>query len=124
MTDHFTLEEKTCPCGCGLNLVDLNRDFLIALNTSRDLYGAAMNATSMTRCPKHNAEIGGQPNSVHLQGRAADISCIDGRERKKMLFAFISAGFKRFELSPVHIHADMGVGNPDVVLLKIGNQIG
>ncbi len=123
MIDHFTLEEKTCPCGCELNLVDLNQDFLQKLNSARELYGKPMNATSMTRCPAHNKAVGGQPNSAHLDGRAADISCNNMRVRKDMVFAFIMAGFTRIELSPTHIHVDMKVGANDMLSLKIGGKI-
>ena len=30
------------------------------------------------RCPQHNAEVGGVPNSQHVYGRAADVLCPDG----------------------------------------------
>lgn len=116
--DHFTEEEKTCNCGCGLNLVDRNPEFLRALNTARDLYGAPMNATSMTRCEKHNREIGGAPHSAHLDGRAADIRCSNNEDRINMVKCLIAAGFRRIELSPVHIHVDMKQGARDMLMLK------
>lgn len=117
MSDHFTVEEKACPC-CGLNFVDRNQDFLQALNTARELYGKPMVATSMTRCTKHNVEIGGTSGSAHLEGRAADISCHNMTERMGMIQAFISAGFHRIEVSPVHFHVDMGRGKPDAFMIK------
>ena len=122
MTSHFFIEEKECPC-CGLNLVDMNPDFLSALNSAREMYGASMNATSMTRCLAHNKSIGGAEHSAHLDGRAADISCRDMATRKKMVFAFIMAGFTRIELSPVHIHVDMKAGANDMIALYIEGKI-
>lgn len=117
MSDHFSLAEKSCPC-CGLNLVDENQDFLKALNSARELYGREMNATSMTRCEKHNKEVGGSPKSAHLDGRAADIACISMKDRMDMVRAFIVAGFHRIEISPVHIHVDMKIGARDALMLK------
>jgi uncharacterized protein YcbK (DUF882 family) len=115
--DFFTEEEKRCPC-CGLNLVDRNNDFLRALNSARDLYGRPMEATSMTRCPEHNAAVGGARGSAHMDGRAADIRCSDPEDRVNMVKCFLAAGFRRIEISGVHIHVDMKKGARDVLLLK------
>ncbi len=122
MSEHFTIEEKSCPC-CGLNLVDQNPDFLRALNSARDLYGSPMNAISMTRCSKHNAEIGGAPNSAHLAGRAADIACDNMEVRMDMTRAFIACGFHRIEYSPIHIHVDMKRGAKDALMLRMEKGI-
>ncbi|MDD5353036.1 MAG: D-Ala-D-Ala carboxypeptidase family metallohydrolase [Candidatus Omnitrophica bacterium] len=118
MIDHFTIEEKTCHCGCGLNKVDENPDFLRALNTARELYGKPMDAESMTRCVKHNKKVGGAPYSAHLDGRAIDIRCADKFERIKMQMALLTAGFRRFEIKPTNLHADMKVGAPDMLAIK------
>lgn len=117
--DYFSLGEKSCPC-CGLNMVDENPDFLRALNSARSIYGSEMNATSMTRCPKHNRRVGGVGGSAHVDGRAADIACSDPAERLKMVMAFLAAGFRRIEISPVHVHVDMKQGENvrNVLLLK------
>ena len=123
MTDFFTDEEKTCHCGCGLNLVDQNPDFLKALNSARELYGLPMDATCMTRCPAHNAEIGGAAQSAHMDGRAAAIAVHDPGERMHMIRCFIAAGFHRIEVSAVHIHVDAKRGARDVFLLKTGEGI-
>ncbi len=118
--DFFTVEEKTCPCGCGTNLVDRNQDFLQALNSAREIYGKSMTANSMTRCERYNKVIGGAKKSGHLEGRAVDIACHDPRERLSMVMALLAAGFRRIEVSPVHIHVDMkkSAPNPDCLLLK------
>jgi uncharacterized protein YcbK (DUF882 family) len=121
--NHFASEEQTCGCGCGLNLIERNPDFLRALNSARELYGDEMNATSMTRCPEHNAAVGGAPHSAHLDGRAADISCTGLKNRMDMIRAFIACGFHRIEVSPVHIHVDMKKGAHDAFMLKIGETI-
>lgn len=115
--DYFTQSEKTCQCGCGLNLIDKadNMDFLRALNTARALYGKEMNAISMTRCPAHNQEIRGAKHSAHMDGRAADINCHGTEERAKMVHALEQTGFRRFELKRTNIHCDMKKGAPDML---------
>jgi hypothetical protein len=120
MADWFTAEEKTCHCGCGSNLVDQNLDFLQALNSAREIYGKPMHATSMTRCARYHRAIGGAPKSGHLEGRAADIACRDPRERLPMVMALLAAGFRRIEISAVHVHADKkrSEPNPECLLLK------
>jgi len=117
--DYFTQEEKTCHCGCGLNRVDDNPDFLFKLNRARELYGRPMEAESMTRCPAHNAAVGGTPGSAHEDGRAADIKCIGTRDRARMVKALMDAGFTRIELKERDVHADMKVGAPDMLAIKI-----
>lgn len=112
--DYFTDEEKSCP-DCGLNLVDRNPDFLQALNTARELYGKPMNAESMTRCEKHNREIGGAPHSAHMDGRAADIECHGTRDRALLVFALFAAGFRRLELKRGNVHCDMKRDAPDML---------
>lgn len=123
--DYFTQEEKTCRCGCGLNLVDKveNTDFKLALNSARELYGKPIIATCMTRCEKHNREVGGVDGSAHKDGRAIDIACNDYHEREKLVESLMKAGFRRFELSPVHVHADMKRGASPVILIKTDHGI-
>jgi len=121
--DHFRNSEKECKCGCGLNLIERNPDFLRALNSARDLYGSEMNATSMTRCVKHNTEIGGASHSAHLDGRAADIACTSMKDRMNMIRAFIACGFHRIEVSPVHVHVDMKYGATDAFMIRTESGI-
>lgn len=119
MANYFSVEEQSCHCGCGLNEVADNPDFLSALNTARTIYGKPMRVTCMTRCPAHNAAVGGAPDSTHMQGRAVDIACTDPGDRADLHDALWKAGFRRFELSGIHVHADMRVGARPVLLLKL-----
>lgn len=43
----------------------------------RDFYGKPMNVNSWYRTHKFNLSIGGDPKSIHLDGRAADIAVTD-----------------------------------------------
>lgn len=47
------------------------------LQVIRDLIGKPIRITSGYRTPEHNKKVGGEPNSYHLKGMAADI-VIDG----------------------------------------------
>lgn len=89
---YFTLEEMIpclryknyCPsCKEGLpgistevleNIQALVSDVLVPL---RERYGNFIYVNSGYRCPKHNREVGGVPNSQHTRGEAADIRCDD-----------------------------------------------
>ncbi len=123
MNEYFLRSERECHCGCGLDLTERNPDFMRALNSARELYGESMKATSMTRCPAHNAAIGGSKRSAHLDGRAADIACTNTKDRMDMIRCFVSTGFHRIEVSPIHIHIDMKVGATDAFMLKTAGGI-
>ncbi len=58
------------------------------LQPIRDLYGKAIFVSSGYRCERVNAAVGGQPNSQHLKGEAADLDC-GSREANKALFELI-----------------------------------
>lgn len=47
------------------------------LQVIRDLLGRPIRITSGYRTPEHNKAVGGEPNSYHLKGMAADI-VVDG----------------------------------------------
>lgn len=68
---HFKKSEFTCKCGCGLNNIQL--DVVKIADEVREHFGNPAIVTSGTRCPKHNAEVGGVANSRHLAGKAIDM---------------------------------------------------
>jgi len=70
ITKNFDRSEFECQCGeCGLDTVDY--ELLFMLQHLRDKFGP-LRITSGHRCEDHNNAEGGNPNSYHLQGRAAD----------------------------------------------------
>lgn len=70
-TSHFSEAELACPC-CGLNLV--TPEMLEQAETIRALNGSKpMIVSSATRCARHNKEVGGVSNSLHLYGCAMDV---------------------------------------------------
>ena len=60
-----------------LDIVEL----VMALEEIRRVANTAIIVQSGYRCEKHNAEVGGERNSQHMTGRAADISSRIGVDR-------------------------------------------
>lgn len=79
ITPHFTLEEFACRCGCQGHLkpeirASIERTAQMLEAVRSDAGGHAVHLNCGYRCPKHNAEVGGEPHSQHLVGKAADIT--------------------------------------------------
>lgn len=55
----------------------MNPLFVRRLDILREIYGSPIYVSCAYRCPSHNAELGGVPNSQHVQGCAADLY-VDG----------------------------------------------
>jgi uncharacterized protein YcbK (DUF882 family) len=70
ISKHYNLKEFECPC---CNTVKIATDLVEALENLSDLLREKLQITSGYRCPKHNKEVGGVPNSFHTQGLAVDI---------------------------------------------------
>ena len=68
---HFDSSEFTCHC-CGNGTVDPK--LIALLERLRAKAGVPVHVNCGYRCPKHNAEVGGVPNSQHVEGTAADIT--------------------------------------------------
>ena len=75
---YFSDEELACKC-CG-QLPDggMEQRLLAVLDAIREEIGAPLTLSCAYRCPAHNAEVGGVPNSQHVQGCAADVLLPDG----------------------------------------------
>lgn len=60
------------------------------LDPAREFIGSSLGVHSVYRCPKYNSLIGGDPNSQHMIGQAADIDTdIYGHGNNKDLFYHI-----------------------------------
>lgn len=86
--EFFKLQEFACKC-CG-QLPPSLRENLEALVTevldpARRAFGGPVLVSSGYRCPAHNAEVGGVPNSMHQRCEAADIYCSDNARLAKIL---------------------------------------
>ena len=70
LSKNFSISEFTCPC-CGKAVIKM--ELVRGLQELRDLADRPIRITSGYRCEKHNAAVGGEKNSLHLEGKAADI---------------------------------------------------
>ena len=77
---YFKMSEFECRCGCEMDSTDSpqvreNIEALVeaVLDPVRERFGKPIFVNSGYRCPRHNAAVGGVPNSQHMRGEAADI---------------------------------------------------
>lgn len=70
---HFDMSEFACKCCGRLPEGGMNPALLDGLDELREHLGRPIYVSSGYRCPEHNAEVGGVPNSQHVLGNAADI---------------------------------------------------
>ena len=68
---HFDSSEFVCHC-CGRGTVAPR--LIELLERLRAKAGVPIHVNCGYRCPKHNAEVGGVPNSQHVEGTAADVT--------------------------------------------------
>ena len=71
---YFSEAELSCHC-CGTFPSENGVDdrLLSVLDSMREAINRPMNISCAYRCPTHNAEVGGVPNSQHVAGTAADV---------------------------------------------------
>ena len=141
LSENFRAGEFRCKCGrCKTALVD---DVLVAqLQAIRNHFGKSVNITSGYRCSSHNKAVGGDPNSSHMQGMAADIVVAGVKPGEVAKFAesmgivrigryndFVHVGsgtVKRFWLGVSGKNVDTLGGNPvtnlTVLVLRRGSR--
>ena len=69
---YFSEYEQVCKC-CGRGADVISPKLLMVLDAMRETVGGPVYVSNMYRCPDHNAEVGGVPNSQHVFGTAADV---------------------------------------------------
>jgi uncharacterized protein YcbK (DUF882 family) len=111
MSEHFKIEDFACKCGCGFD--SISPKLIDALEQLRAIIKKPIIINSGCRCANHNKEVGGEKDSKHLSGQAADIH-IKGM---KPLAVFIKAAeipaFKQGGrgVYDTFTHVDIGTGN-------------
>ncbi|MCJ7805591.1 D-Ala-D-Ala carboxypeptidase family metallohydrolase [Patescibacteria group bacterium] len=101
--EEFRLQ-LACRCGCGSNRT--SSEFAGMLYFAQGVYGKLFTIDSGARCPKHNAWLGGDPDSASLYGEHADLAFPTPADLFLGIKALIGAGFERFMLYPRHLHVD------------------
>lgn len=80
--EYFDDYEFSCNCERhdvdenGHNVLDhiIDKRLVDVLDAIRERLGVPLYINSGYRCPEHNEEVGGVPNSQHVEGTAADIT--------------------------------------------------
>jgi uncharacterized protein YcbK (DUF882 family) len=83
--------------------------------------GFPLTINSGYRCEEHNKAIGGEPNSAHTRGLAADILLPASPLRYKFLKEALVV-FKRIGLSAEFVHVDVDRSLPQGVLWLYGGK--
>jgi uncharacterized protein YcbK (DUF882 family) len=82
-------------------------ELISMLDVARKKYGKSMAINSGYRTIEHNAEVGGKPESSHLKGLAADISCTNSTDRFLLEGILREVGFTRIGIGNSFIHVDI-----------------
>lgn len=80
--------------------------FMESLQKLRDLCDFPFAINSGYRCYEHNKEVGGQPGSKHLAGRAADIAAPAAWMRRKIMESADACGLHGIGVGMNFIHVD------------------
>lgn len=112
LSEHFSESEFVCHCGCGK--VRVEPSLIDLLETARAIYGRPVVIHSGFRCPKHNEDVGGKPNSAHLTGEAADIVCAFAGDRFDLIRTFLTLGVARIGIGfkGGFVHVDVSTTLP------------
>ncbi len=113
LTPHFSLEEAQCPCGCVMppDIQKKAQAMAHIAEVVRAELGVPMIVDSWYRCPKHNVEVGGDPNSFHLDALGIDFktaTLTPDQVHEKLLPLSQDGRIGGLEKAPGHTHIDAG----------------
>lgn len=108
LTPHFKLSEFFIHDQATTNAEYLRNIEKLAqrLEELRETFGKAIHISSGFRTPAHNKAVGGEPNSFHLRGLAADIQ-VSGMTPKQVYTALDKTWIGGLGLYPLHCHVDI-----------------
>jgi zinc D-Ala-D-Ala carboxypeptidase len=113
--ENFKLSEFDSPDQLGSGS-KMNPDFLERLDKARAIAGIPFKINSGYRTEAHNKKVGGEPNSAHTKGFAADIAYSGGSNGYKILTALMQVGFTRLGIYKTWIHCDSDPSLPSKVI--------
>lgn len=88
---HFRPEEfERCTPSCSIEKMDA--EFLVALDTARDVAGVPFVLTSAYRTRSHDLAKGRSGSGYHTRGRAVDVACADSRLRWQIVCGCLAVG--------------------------------
>lgn len=104
MIRYFRPEEfKRCTPSC--TAADMDISFLEKLDSARELAQVPFILLSCYRSPEHDRERGRSGRGYHTLGRAADIKCIDGQSRWRIVYACLRLSLS-VGIYPTFLHID------------------
>jgi len=112
---HFLLSEFDSPDAAGSGS-KMQPEFLSKLDAARGIANIPFRVNSGFRTIAHNKAVGGETNSSHTKGWAADLSYKSGSEGYRILKALLDAGFTRIGVYKTWIHADCDPDLPAQVI--------
>lgn len=106
--NYFSNKEQACKC-CGKGR--LSPSTLMRANRARHRAEIPFVTNCISRCDRHNDEVGGLANSSHLidsdgYSRALDIHYPNSKVMYKTVAALMAEGFTRIGVYKTFIHAD------------------
>lgn len=104
VSKNFKLYEFECKDGG--HLVKVSSELVDKLQQLRNMIGKPIIINSAYRTPSHNKVVGGNPNSLHLQGKAADIR-VNGISPKKLADYAEKVGFGGIGIYSTFVHLDV-----------------
>lgn len=117
MSKYFSKAEMACKCCGGLPEDGMSEVLLSKLDELRDLCNQPLSVSCMYRCPEHNAEVGGVPNSQHVFGEAADVIVPDDMTVDELADLAIRVGFdgigRYYDSGFVHVDVRDGGRSPN-----------
>lgn len=114
----FDDKKLACPCGCGKN--NATQKLVNLLDTIYYAMSKTLTVTSVCRCEKHNAAVGGEKNSKHLDGEAVDIAATLPTDRYYIVKLALMNGGRCVEVCADHVHIDVRLGPPMLLLGAAG----
>ena len=113
LTEHFNKWEFKCCCSeCKHKKVHIDLNLVYRLEEIREIIGnKRIDITSGVRCKAENIRSGGDSNSPHLLGKAADIQIKEVKPVEVALMAELIEGV-RIGIYPNHVHIDVICPNP------------
>lgn len=94
----------------------LKPELVDMLDKARELASVAFKIESGLRSKEKNAQVGGVPNSAHLEGIAVDLVCKTSVDRNRILKALLQVGFNRVGIGDTFLHADISKTLPQDVI--------
>lgn len=111
---HFKLSEFDSPDVKGSGYM-MDDEFLELLDDARNLADIPFIINSGYRTTQHNAKVGGKPTSSHTKGLAADIRCVNDRDRLIIVESLLDTGFSRIGIAKTFIHVDLDTDKNDAI---------